>query len=90
MFLHGPAIKLGLSVRPEDVRLITSADDPYMWQILPEKRHLFTKHLSKHSTGAYRELSRGIGVSFEAVLRTRAPAAEIPEQYRPECDEVLC
>ncbi|KAL8643185.1 MAG: hypothetical protein Q9228_000170, partial [Teloschistes exilis] len=36
--------------------------------ILPEKEHLFKKHLSKHSIGAYRELCRGVGVSFEAVL----------------------
>jgi len=31
-------------------------------------QHLFQKQLSKHSVGAYRELCRGVGVSFEAVL----------------------
>ena len=50
------------------VRLITKADDPYTWRILPEKQYLFKKHLSKHSIGAYRELCREVGVSFEAVL----------------------
>ncbi|KAI4167267.1 MAG: hypothetical protein LQ343_007364 [Gyalolechia ehrenbergii] len=78
------AAKLGVSVRPEDVRLITSPDDPYTWQILPEKRHLFTKHLSKHSTGAYRELSRGVGISFEAVTPAKAASSEVPQQYRDE------
>lgn len=60
--------KLGISIEPAEVRLIPSATDPYTWQILPEKEHLFKKHLSKHSIGAYRELCRGVGVSFEAVL----------------------
>ena len=60
--------KLGISVEPAEVRLITKADDPYTWRILPEKQYLFEKHLSKHSIGAYRELCREVGVSFEAVL----------------------
>jgi len=60
--------KLGISIEPAEVRLITSADDPYTWHILPEKQHLFKKHISKHSIGAYRELCRGVGVSFEAIL----------------------
>ena len=60
--------KLGISIEPAEVRLILSATDPYTWQILSEKEHLFKKHLSKHSIGAYRELCRGVGVSFEAVL----------------------
>ena len=60
--------KLGISIEPAEVRLITSANDPYTWQILAEKEHLFKKNLSKHSIGAYRELCRGVGVSFEAIL----------------------
>lgn len=54
--------KLGISVEPAEVRLITSANDPYTWQILAEKKHLFKKSLSKHSIGAYRELRRGVSV----------------------------
>ena len=64
--------KLGILIELADVRLITSANDPYTWQILAEKEHLFKRNLSKHSIGAYRELCRGVGVSFEAIL---APAS---------------
>ena len=71
MLMILPVFKLGLSIKPEDVRLMTNADDPYSWQALPEKDHLFKKQLSKHSIGAYRALCREVGVSFEAVLTTR-------------------
>ncbi len=67
--------KLGISVEPIEVRLITSADDPYDWRILPEKEHLFRKHLSKHSIGAYRELCREVGILFEAVLAPESSSA---------------
>ncbi len=69
-----PVFKLGLSIEPADVRLITNADDPYTWQALPEKQLLFKKQLSKHSIGAYRELCREVGVSFEAVPTTLSNA----------------
>ena len=59
--------KLGISIKPSQVRLITGIDDPYNWSYLPEKRHLFSKHLSKHSTNAYMQLCREVGTSFEAV-----------------------
>ena len=42
---------LGTSIEPAEVRLITRADDPYTWQILPENQYLFEKHLSKYSIG---------------------------------------
>ncbi len=71
---------LGISIEPAEVRLITSADDPYTWQMLPEKEHLFKKHLSKHSIGAYRELCRGVGVSFDAVL---APESSNAGEMKP-------
>ena len=64
--------KLRISIEPAEVRLITSADDPYTWQILLEKQYLFTKHLSKYSVGAYKELCQRIGVSFEAVLESES------------------
>ena len=71
-------LKLGLFVEPAEVRLITGADDLYTWQMLPEKTYLFKKQLSKHSTGAYRELCRGVGVSFEAVaVENPRPGASI-------------
>ncbi|KAI9776363.1 MAG: hypothetical protein M1839_000443 [Geoglossum umbratile] len=59
--------KIGISIEPSQVRLITCVDDPYNWTFLPEKWHLFGKHLSKHSIGAYMELCRDVGISFEAV-----------------------
>ena len=72
--------KIGISIEPAEVWLITSSDDPYTWQILPEKQHLFKKQLSKHSIGAYRELYRAVGVSFEAIL---APESNIAAQRKP-------
>ena len=60
--------KLGITIEPAEVRLITSAEDPYIWQMLPEKSHLFKRQLSKHIIGAYKELCREVGVSFEAAL----------------------
>ena len=61
------AARLGISIEPAEVRLITGADDPYAWQALPEKNHIFQKQLSKHSVGVYTEMCREVGVSFEAV-----------------------
>ena len=59
--------KLGRSVDPSQVRLQPGHVDGYTWKALPEKTHLFAKQLSKHSVGAYMELCRDVGVSFEAV-----------------------
>lgn len=43
---------------------------------MPERAHLFRKHLSKHNLGAYRELCREVGRSFEATsLRNGIEAA---------------
>ena len=35
-----PVMKFRFSIKPKDIRLITHADDPYIWQALPEKQHL--------------------------------------------------
>ncbi|KAI9767323.1 MAG: hypothetical protein M1840_005732 [Geoglossum simile] len=59
---------LGIPIEPIQVRLITGVDDSYTWKVLLEKTHLFEKHLSKHSIGAYMELCQGVSISFEAVL----------------------
>lgn len=66
---------LGISIQPAEVRLITRADDPYTWRILPEKQYLFQKHLSKQSVGAYREICREVGKSFEAALKPQSSNA---------------
>jgi hypothetical protein len=47
-------------------------EDGYMWAALPEKEELFTRQLSKHSTGVYMELCQGVGVSFEAIAQPRS------------------
>jgi hypothetical protein len=65
-----PDDNLALVVEPAQVRLITTSDDQYSWKVLPGKEHLFRKQLSKHSTGAYMELFREVGASFEAVPAT--------------------
>ncbi|KFZ14909.1 hypothetical protein V502_05856 [Pseudogymnoascus sp. VKM F-4520 (FW-2644)] len=61
--------KLGITVDPLEIRLITCEQDPYSWQYLPAASHLFQKNLSNHSIGAYMELYREFGSSFEAVAK---------------------
>ena len=52
-----------------EVRLITRVEDPYSWQSLPARTHLFEKNLSKHSIRAYVELCREVSISFKAVAK---------------------
>jgi Uri superfamily endonuclease len=40
---------------------------------MPDKAHLFQKHLSKHTMGACVELSAGVGKTFEAIKAPGAP-----------------
>ncbi len=76
--------KLGITVEPAEVRLITNAEDPYIWQALPEKSHLFKKQLSKHTISAYRELCREVGMSFEAALAPESSSStgRVPNKGR--------
>ncbi|KFZ24935.1 hypothetical protein V502_00586 [Pseudogymnoascus sp. VKM F-4520 (FW-2644)] len=61
--------QLRLAMLPTDVKLITKPEDLYQWSILTAgKAALFNKQLSNHSTGAYIDLSNGVGVHFKAVL----------------------
>lgn len=62
-----PESRIGIAIEPSQVRLIPSADDPYSWKVLPEKKYLFSKNMSDHSISAYKELCGEIGVLFEAV-----------------------
>ena len=77
--------KLRISIELAEVRLITSIDDPYRWQTLPEVQHLFKKQISKHLIGAYRELYRGVDISFEAIPALRSTNTE--EVLRGEIQE---
>ena len=62
-----PECRLGITVEPSQVRLVPRPDDPYAWKVLPEKQALFSKNMSDHSIGAYKELWAGVGETFEAV-----------------------
>lgn len=62
-------LRLGISIEPGQVRLQPRTEDGYAWRCLPEKQHLFAKQLSKHSVGAYMELCREVGTSFEAIAQ---------------------
>ncbi len=62
-------LTLGIIIEPAQVRLKSEVHDGYMWSALPERQHLFTKQLSKHSVGAYMELCREVDRSFKAVAQ---------------------
>ena len=66
-FTYARDSALSLVIDPKQVRLLPELNDGYAWSALPEREHLFTKQLSKHSIGAYMELCRELGKSFEAV-----------------------
>lgn len=59
------------------MRLITAASDPYRWKYNPDRQHLFTKQISKHNAGAYREISRELGKSIEVVSQSTASPATL-------------
>jgi hypothetical protein len=56
-----------MQIEPNHIRLQPRADDGYAWIRQPEREHLFTRQLSKHSIGAYMELCGEVGASIEAV-----------------------
>ncbi|KAI0398859.1 hypothetical protein F4802DRAFT_613309 [Xylaria palmicola] len=72
--------KLGLRLPPSQVRLHTTREDAYSWKILPEMQHLFSKNLSDHSVGAYKELCDKVGVAFEAVQSIPESPQTLPGQ----------
>jgi len=56
-------------VEASQVRLKTNSDDPYTWEKLEEKEHLFSKNLSDLSTGQLKDLCDGVGKSFTAIWK---------------------
>ncbi|KAK0747295.1 hypothetical protein B0T21DRAFT_277431, partial [Apiosordaria backusii] len=72
--------RVGISIKPSEVRLLTSRNDGYSWKYLPEAEHLFSKNISDHSIGAYRELCAGLGNTFEAVPSVIS-SSEISSQH---------
>jgi hypothetical protein len=76
-----PTYGLFINVDPADVRLQPGVEGGYEWKPLPGKENLhneglFTKQLSKHSLGAYMELYRGLGVSFQAAVMVPCKSGE--------------
>lgn len=63
--------RLGIKIKPVDVRLNPREIDFYSWRVTQGKEELysrvFAKNLSDHSTGTYRLLCREVGKSFQAV-----------------------
>ncbi|KAE8397424.1 hypothetical protein BDV37DRAFT_289421 [Aspergillus pseudonomiae] len=60
--------KIGIHLKPSEVRLKSTEELQYIWKIDdPSLEPLFDKHLSKHSVGAYMQLSQEVGQSFHAV-----------------------
>jgi hypothetical protein len=75
--------RLGILVEPSQVRLKPNLDDPYTWERMKEKEHLFLKNISDHSNKSLMELYEGIGISFAAVRndsRCEIPAVAIQTQ----------
>src|SRR5436190_357914 len=76
-----PGVEDGYEWKP-----LPGVEDGYEWKPLPGMENLyneglFTKQLSKHSLGAYMELYRGLGVSFQAavmVLCKLCASANVP------------
>ncbi|KAF8847361.1 hypothetical protein BDZ45DRAFT_607604 [Acephala macrosclerotiorum] len=59
--------RLGILVELSQVRLKPTVDDPYTWERVKEKEHLFLKNISDHSNRSLIELYEGVGVSFAAI-----------------------
>ncbi|KAL2015886.1 hypothetical protein VTK56DRAFT_4661 [Thermocarpiscus australiensis] len=70
-WLTSPDDRLGIEIKPSEVRLNPRSNDPYRWEFLPGKEaffsKVFAKNLSDHSISTYRLLCREVGETFEAV-----------------------
>lgn len=56
-------------IEASQVRLKTNADDPYTWEKLDEKEHLFSKNLSDLSIGQLKDLCDSVDKSFIAIWK---------------------
>ncbi len=54
-------------IETSQMRLKTNANDPYTWEKLNEKEHLFSKNLSDFSIGQLKDLCDGVDKSFTAI-----------------------
>ena len=69
-------------VEESQVRLKTTLDDPYTWEKMEEKEHLFLKNLSDLSTSQLKDLCDGVGKSFTAIWK-----APIQSETQPQNGE---
>lgn len=79
---------LKLLIDPKEVRLLPRPTDPYLWQYLPERGHLFTKQLSKHNIGAFREICRELGSSIIVFARDNSNEAWTNEENSAFNEEI--
>ena len=82
---HFSEKELGLKISADKVRLVPRPDDPYQWVCLPARTHLFDKPLSKHNTGAYKEVCRELGQSLG--VRARLANDDQMSPARPKTDQ---
>jgi hypothetical protein len=80
LLIYSSGDRLGIVVESAKIRLMPDIGDKYIWAAMPEKKHLFTKQLNKYSIGAYMELCRGVGVSFEAVTQLKSDTGIMIEE----------
>ncbi|KAI9758898.1 MAG: hypothetical protein M1840_003738 [Geoglossum simile] len=80
--------RLGILIEPAQVRLKINTDDPYIWEKIEGKEHLFSRNMSDLSTGALKELYEGIGKSFAAVWKPPTRTSQAQENclhsFNPE------
>ena len=71
------------------MRLKTNSDNPYIWEKMEEKEHLFSKNLNDLSTGQLRELYDGIDkwymANWTAPLQPQLLAQDGNESIRCLC-----
>ena len=78
--------RLGILIDPSQVRLRTTPDYQYIWEIFKEKELLFEKNISGHSIVVLKELYEGVG-TFSLLLRRSQVSftAKINELPKSQC-----
>lgn len=56
-------------IEASHVQLKTNADDPYTWEKMDRKEHLFSKILGDLSIGQLKDLCDGVDKSFIAIWK---------------------
>ena len=78
--------KLEIVIEASQVRLKTNTNDPYTWEKIDEKEHLFSKNLSDLLIGQLKDLCNGVDRSFIAIwkapLQSKPPVQNREESIR--------